>query len=52
MFLTVFVVRTKNVYDVFHDLKNMKIAQRSVNIGHFGPILAIFYEFKSHFEKS
>jgi hypothetical protein len=45
-------IRCKNVWDVFHDLKNVKIAQRSVKICQFGLIWAIFYEFKSRFEKS
>jgi hypothetical protein len=40
-------IRCKNVWDVFHDLKNVKIAQRSLKICQFWPILAIFYEFKS-----
>jgi hypothetical protein len=38
-----------------NDLKNVKIAEKSLKIGQFGqfyPILATFYEFKSRFEKS
>jgi hypothetical protein len=44
---------------VFHDLKNVKIAEESLKIGkllsilaHFSHILATFYEFKSRFKKS
>jgi hypothetical protein len=35
----------KIVWDVFHDLKNVKMAQRSWKICQFWPILATFYEF-------
>jgi hypothetical protein len=38
--------------NVFHDLKNVKIAEKSLKIGQLLPILATFYEFKSRFEKS
>jgi hypothetical protein len=44
--------RTKTVSNVFHDLKNVKIAAKSLKIGQFLPILATFYEFKSRFEKN
>jgi hypothetical protein len=37
---------------VFHDLKNVKIAEKSLKIGQLLPILATFYEFESVFEKS
>jgi hypothetical protein len=47
-----YCIRSKNVSNVFHDLKNVKIAKRSLKISLFWPILATFYEFKSHFEKS
>jgi hypothetical protein len=43
---------SKAVRDVFHDLKNVKIAEKSLKIGQFLPILATVYEFKSRFEKS
>jgi hypothetical protein len=46
---------SKNVSNLFHDLKNVKIAEKSLKIGQFGqfyPILPTFYEFKSRFEKS
>jgi hypothetical protein len=46
-------IRCKNVWDVFHDLKNVKIeVWKSVHFDQFWPILTIFYEFKSRFEKS
>jgi hypothetical protein len=35
----------------FHDLKNVKIAEKCLKIGQLLPIFATFYEFKSHFEK-
>jgi hypothetical protein len=41
--------RSKTVYDVFHDLMNVKIAEKSLKDW---SILATFYEFKSRFEKS
>jgi hypothetical protein len=44
--------RTKTVSNVFHDLKNVKIAAKKMKIGQFLPILATFYEFKSRFEKN
>jgi hypothetical protein len=43
--------RSKTIL-VFHDLKNVKIAEKSLKIGQFLPILAHFsqiYEFKSSF---
>jgi hypothetical protein len=46
---------SKTVRDVFHDLKNVKnvkIAEKSLKIGQLLPILVTFYEFKSRFEKS
>jgi hypothetical protein len=49
----------KTLWDVFHDLKNVKIAEKSLKIGqllpilaNFNHILATFYEFESVFEKS
>jgi hypothetical protein len=47
-----YCIRSKNVWDVFHDLKNVEIATKSLNICQFWPILATFYEFKSCSEKS
>jgi hypothetical protein len=43
-------IRSKNL---LHDLKNVKIAEKSLKIGQFYPILPTFYEFlKSRFDKS
>jgi hypothetical protein len=49
-------IRCKNV---FHDLKNVKNSPKKfenqsilTNFDQFWPILAVFYEFKSRFEKS
>jgi hypothetical protein len=42
-FLNVIILLT--VWDVFHDLKNVKIAEKSLKIGQLLPILATFYEF-------
>jgi hypothetical protein len=53
--LILYCIRSENVSNVFHDLKNVKIAEKdwkSVNFGQFWPILATIYEFKSRFEKS
>jgi hypothetical protein len=44
--------RSKTVSGVFHDLKNVKIADKSLQISQLLPILANYYEFKSRFEKS
>jgi hypothetical protein len=61
VFLTVIFEcnHSKTVWGVFHDLKNVKIAEESLKIGkllsilaHFSHILATFYEFKSRFKKS
>jgi hypothetical protein len=49
--LILYCIRSKNVFNVFHDLKNVKKAEQSLKICQFWPILATFYEFKSHFEK-
>jgi sugar phosphate permease len=43
---------SKTVSGVFHDLKNVKIAEFFLKIGQLLQILATFYEFKSRFEKS
>jgi hypothetical protein len=43
--------RFKTVSRVFHDLKNVKIAEKNLQIGQLLPILDTFYEFKSRFEK-
>jgi hypothetical protein len=43
---------SETVWDVFHDLKNVKIAEHFLKIGQLLPILATFYEFESVFEKS
>jgi hypothetical protein len=40
--LILYCIRSKNVWDVFHDLKNVKIAKRSLKICQFWPILANF----------
>jgi hypothetical protein len=40
-------IRSKTVWDVFHDLKNVKIAEKVLNRS----IFATFYEFKSRFEE-
>jgi hypothetical protein len=40
--LILYCIRSKNVWDVFHDLKNVKIANRSLKICQFWPILANF----------
>jgi hypothetical protein len=39
-------------FDFFEDLKKPEEVLKSVNFDQFWPILAIFYEFKSRFEKS
>jgi hypothetical protein len=41
----------KNCSNVLHvhDLKNVKIVEKSLKIGQYLPILATFYEFKSRF---
>jgi hypothetical protein len=46
---------SKTVSGVFHDLNNVKIAEKSLKIGQLLQILAnftTFYEFKSRFEKN
>jgi hypothetical protein len=40
--------RSKTVWDVFDDLKNVKIAEK---VCKYRSIFTTFYEFKSHFEK-
>jgi hypothetical protein len=36
---------SKTVWDVFHDLKNVKIAEKSLKIGQLLPILGNFSQF-------
>jgi hypothetical protein len=50
--LIIYCIRSKNVYGVFHDLKNVKIVPQKLKICQFWLILATFYEFKSRLEKS
>jgi hypothetical protein len=53
--LILYCIRSKNVWDVFYDLKMWKKPKKvlkSVNFAQCWPILATFYEFKSRFEKS
>jgi hypothetical protein len=38
----------EQVFFVFYDLKNVKIAGKSLKIGQFLTLLATFYEFKNH----
>jgi hypothetical protein len=39
---------SKTVCGVFHDLKHVKIAEKSLKIGQLLQILATFYQFKNH----
>jgi hypothetical protein len=49
--LIFYCIGSKNVFNLFHALKNVKIASKSLKNFNFDQFWLYFYEFKSRFEK-